>query len=86
MKEWYRKKLNISETQQEINFDIIIKDSVWGHLRASLHHPQVVVRLAIKLAILSVILGFISVYFGICGALSRNITSVSSGLERGSGL
>lgn len=61
MSEWYRKKLRIQETQTEIEFEVRKKDHLWGHVRASLHHPQIVVRLAMKLAILSVVLGAIGI-------------------------
>jgi hypothetical protein len=67
MSEWYRKKLGIPETQTEIEFEVMKKDNPWGHLRASLHHPQIVVRLAMKLAILSIVLGAIGVYLGVVG-------------------
>ena len=67
MSEWYRKKLEITKTQDEIEFDVVPNDNPWGHLRASLHHPQIVVRLAIELAILSVVLGLIGIYLGIGG-------------------
>lgn len=67
MSEWYRKKLGITKTQEEIEFDVVTRDNPWGHLRASLHHPQIVVRLAMELAIISVVLGVIGAYFGICG-------------------
>jgi len=67
MSEWYRKKLGIKETRTDIEFDVTEKDYLWGHLMASLHHPQIVVRLAMKLAILSVILGLIGVFLGIAG-------------------
>jgi hypothetical protein len=67
MSEWYRKKLGITNTQEEIEFEVVTRDNPWGHLRASLHHPQIVVRLAMELAIISVVLGVIGAYFGICG-------------------
>ena len=57
---WYRKKLGIAQTQQERNFQITVAENLWGHIGASLHHPQNVVRLAVELAILSVILGILS--------------------------
>jgi len=67
MSEWYRKKLAITETQTEIELEIVKNDKPYGHLRASLHHPQIVVRLAMELAILSVVLGAIGVYLGVAG-------------------
>ena len=65
MSEWYRKKLCITNTQEEIEFDVVVKDNPWGHLRAALHNPQIVVRLAMELAILSLALGVIGVCLGI---------------------
>lgn len=64
MSEWYRKKLGVENTQEEIEFVIVAKNNPWGHLRASLQHPQIVVRLAMELAILSVVLGVVGVYLG----------------------
>jgi len=57
LNEWYRKKLGIETTQKEYSFEVEVVDNPWGHIRASLHHPQIVVRIAVELAILSVILG-----------------------------
>lgn len=67
MNEWYRKKLGITKTQEELEFDIVTKDNPWGHLRASLQHPQIVVRLAMELAIIGLVLGVVGIYLGICG-------------------
>jgi hypothetical protein len=63
--EWYRKKLGISGTQVDVDFEIEVKDNPWGHLRAALHNPQIVIRLAMELALLSVVLGAIGIYLGI---------------------
>lgn len=65
MNEWYRKKLGVRETRTKIDVDLVKADHFWGHMRACLHHPQIVVRLAMELAILSVVLGAVGVYFGI---------------------
>lgn len=67
MNEWYRKKLGITTTQTAIEFDVVKKDNPWGHLRASLHHPQIVVRLAMELAILGFALGMVGAYLGWLG-------------------
>lgn len=64
MNEWYRQRLGIPKTGAEIEFEITRKDSAWGHLCACLHHPQIVVRLATKLAILSVLLGILGIVLG----------------------
>lgn len=57
--EWYRHKLCISKTQVEHFFDITPADNCWGHLMASLHHPQIIVRIATKLGILGLFLGIV---------------------------
>lgn len=62
MNEWYRKKLSIPSTQIDIEFDVTKKDNLWGYLRASLHHPQIVVRLAMGLAIFSFILSILGIF------------------------
>jgi hypothetical protein len=67
MSEWYRKRLGIAKTQDEIELDVVPKDNPWGHIKASLHHPQSVVRLAMELAILSAVLGALGVWLGIGG-------------------
>lgn len=61
--EWYRNKLGITKTQQEHGFKITVTDNPWGHIRASLHHPQIVVRISIELAILGVLLGVFGMLF-----------------------
>ena len=65
MSEWYRKKLGITETQIDIDFDVVKKDNPWSHLRASLHHPQIVVRLATWLSGIGLLLGVIGLFLGI---------------------
>ena len=58
---WYRKRLGDFPTQSCQELEITRADNLWGKLWACLHHPQVVVRLATHLALLSVTLGIISV-------------------------
>lgn len=62
--EWYRNKLGI-QTKQERDFEIKIINDYWSRLRASLAHPQIIVRIAIELAIVSVFLGFCGLISGI---------------------
>lgn len=64
--EWYRKKLGIPRTQLEEELEIVDTDNPWGRLRASLHHPQIVVRVAMELAILSVVLGALGIALALC--------------------
>jgi len=62
--EWYRKKLGITVTQTEVKFEVTKKDNPWGHLNATLQHPQIVVRLSMELAILGFVLGLLGTYLG----------------------
>jgi hypothetical protein len=58
--EWYRRKLQIENTYDSVEFDISKCENPYGHLRACLDNPQIVIRLATELGIISVILGLIS--------------------------
>jgi len=60
--EWYRHKLCINKTQEEHVFEITPADNCWGHLMASLHHPQIIVRIATKLGILGLFLGIVGLF------------------------
>lgn len=62
MNEWYRKRLGIRAPQVEHDFKITVADNPFGHLMASVHHPQIVVRLAMELAILGLVLGAIGLF------------------------
>ena len=64
LSEWYRKKLGIHSTRNEENLSISKQNHLIGRFMASIQHPQVIVRLAIYLGIISVILGVIGVYLG----------------------
>lgn len=70
--EWYRKKLGIPKTQTETDFEIVEWDNPIGHLFACLQHPQIVVRLASELAIISVLLGIVGICIGINWASVAN--------------
>jgi hypothetical protein len=63
--EWYRKKLGGIHTKATHDFDVIPANGWWGKIRANIDHPQVVVRMATKLALLSVGLGLLGVCLGI---------------------
>ena len=60
MNEWYRKKLGIESTKIECKFEISVEENLYGQIMASFQNPQVVVRLAMMLAILGVLLGVVS--------------------------
>lgn len=66
---WYRSRLGDIPSQTEYDIEIRASDNIWGKFRASLGHPQTVVRLAMWLGIISVILGIAGIGFGIIGLL-----------------
>ncbi len=66
--EWYRTKLGIIKTQEIEHLEIVPCDNLCGQLRASLEHPQNIIRIASKLGILSVVLGILGICLGLKGA------------------
>lgn len=64
MSGWYRARLGDLQTQWEYPLEITQADSWWGKIRACMHHPQVVVRVAVWLGLLSVVLGVVGVLLG----------------------
>jgi len=64
MNGWYRARLGGLKTQCEYPLKIVEANSWYGKIRACRHHPQVVVRVAVLLGILSVLLGFVGVLLG----------------------
>ena len=66
MNEWYRKRLGEIETQKKHDLKISSANIFWGKFRACTGHPQVVVRLATWLALISVALGGFGVILTIC--------------------
>lgn len=65
MGSWYRNRLGELETQRDYPLKIAKANSWWGKLRASMQHPQIVVRVAIYLGIVSVCLGLLGVVLAI---------------------
>lgn len=61
MNGWYRNRLGGIEKKQ--NHDLVVSEAngFWGKFRASTGHPQVVVRLATWLAVISVALGLVGI-------------------------
>lgn len=58
--EWYRIRLGVEKgTKAEIK--VTLANNCYGHIRACLAHPQLVVRLATWLGLLSVVLGLIGI-------------------------
>jgi len=62
---WYRWKLGEIATQADHEFDVRPSNGCWGKFRACAQHPQIVVRIAIWLALCSVVLGLLGVALGI---------------------
>lgn len=65
MSSWYREKLGRLGTQEEYQLQITRSDAWWGKLRARMQHPQIVVRVAAWLGVVSVALGALSVTLGV---------------------
>lgn len=59
---WYRTKLGLEETNKDYNLLVKPSNHLYGRFRASIGHPQMVVRLATWLAIISTILGIVSFF------------------------
>ncbi|MDP2506957.1 hypothetical protein [Oceanobacter sp. 3_MG-2023] len=57
---WYRNKLGITATNEYCNLTIKPANHLFGKFRATIGHPQIIIRLATWLGIISVALGFIS--------------------------
>ena len=66
---WYRAKLGQLGTQEEYQLQIARADGWWGRLRACMQHPQVVVRVAAWLGLVSVGLGALGVILGAMSVL-----------------
>ena len=62
---WYRDKLGNIETKKYHNLELKAASSLWGKFQANINHPQVVVRMATWLSIISVLLGIIGVCLGL---------------------
>ena len=62
--EWYRTKLGDISTKSEYNIEIKSADNLWGKLMVHIHHPQVIVRVAIWLALIGIIEGTIGLILG----------------------
>jgi len=62
--EWYRAKLGVHKNT-EVKLSISPENHLIGKFRASINHPQIIVRLAAWLSLISVALGIISIWFGL---------------------
>lgn len=63
---WYRARLGCKQNS-EVELDIRPSNGLWGSFQASIGHPQIVVRLATRLAVWSVFLGLLGVALGVLG-------------------
>lgn len=61
MSAWYRNKLGGIKTKTNHELDVEAANNFWGKLQANLQHPQVIVRMATCLAIISLGLGVLGV-------------------------
>jgi hypothetical protein len=68
MSTWYRARLGGLETQKEYPLEVT-GAGWWGKMRACMDHPQLVVRVAFWLGVLSIVLGGIGVGLGIISVL-----------------
>jgi hypothetical protein len=64
MSSWYRARLGNLQTQRDYALRIERADALWHPICACMHHPQVIVRVAAWLAVLSVGLGLLGVVLG----------------------
>jgi hypothetical protein len=72
MSTWYRVRLGGLETQRDYPLDVVAADSWCGKIRACVHHPQIVVRVAVWLGILSIVLGALGVILGVISILPKS--------------
>jgi hypothetical protein len=68
---WYRARLGGLEPHKEYPLEITRVRSWWGRMRACMHHPQNVVRVAVWLGLVSVGLGIIGVILGVISVCPR---------------
>ncbi len=64
MNQWYRKRLGGIKTKHTYDLEIWEANGWYGSFRANIGHPQIIVRMATWLAIISVCLGVLSICMG----------------------
>ena len=62
--DWYRKRLDIKKNE-EVDLDTALSNGTSAKLKSCLQHPQNVVRISTRLAIISVLLGLLGVILGV---------------------
>ena len=65
MNAWYRARPGGLDTQKEHSLEVANANWWWGKLRSGVHHPQVIVRVAVWLGVVSVVLGSVGVAPGV---------------------
>ena len=75
MSAWYRAGLGGLETQEEYPLEITGAHSCYGKIRACLDHPQLVARVAVWLALLSVALGAVGIVLGVISIWPKGTSS-----------
>ncbi len=65
MSAWYRARLGNLEGQHDYSLDIAPANGWWGKLRACMQHPQIIIRVAVWLGVISVALGVLGVVLGV---------------------
>lgn len=76
---WYRAGLGDLSTKSDVHLCVNPCNSSWGKLRACLHHPQIIVRVAAWLGLISVALGLVGVALG---AMSLKASQPNIAVER----
>lgn len=67
MSGWYRAKLGDLERQRDYPLKVVIANGAAGKLLACIGHPQVAIRVAVWLGIISVALGVVGFVLGLIG-------------------
>ncbi len=70
MSGWYRALLGNLETQTDYPLSVVVANGVAGKILACTCHPQVVIRVAVWLGIVSVALGVVSFVLGLISLCS----------------
>lgn len=69
---WYRKKLEIDDTQCNVELEIAESMIKWhGKIMACFHHPQIIIRQSAWLSVISLILGILGFITGMKDFFSK---------------
>jgi hypothetical protein len=61
---WYRAALGDLFTKSDVHLCVKPSNSLWGKFKACIHHPQIIVRVAAWLGLVSVLLGLLGAVLG----------------------